>query len=303
VEHIELQFGALVFANLGNIVPLRNGFVSYYNESAYGANYGLLLISPEGKVVKKYDRRGNGPGEFNRISNIIVKGNSILVAEMGKPVIHVFDSDLNFVRDYRVKHSGKIFDLGKYIGVWSYNHIRERDVDKIYVISMYDSADFTFKGYAGNVDLVPDFVQYWGGIWNADKNAYALILPHRFQIYLLDSELKFKKKIISNPPGHVKHFTPWKKDKNHLNSEGFKWIQSWTKPFRLFYYNGKYLLISVFKRKQYLDVIDSNGKYIFSGIQLKEYCGYEFIKDGFMWLCKSDKEQSIFTLIKCKLKM
>jgi hypothetical protein len=301
LEKIELKFGELVFANIGTLFPLKNGFVSYYNESAYGSLYGLVLFSNDGNVIKKYDRRGNGPGEINRISNITVTGNSILVAEFGKPVIHVFDQQLNFVKDYRIKYAGKIYNLGKYVGIWTYNYTNKNNEDKIYVLSLYDSSTFEFQKYAGDVNEVPDFVQYWGGIWQSQKNTFALIFPHHYQVFLYDQHLKLKRKLIKRPPPHIKPFTPWKKNKKHLNNDGMKWIRSWTKPYSLFYYKGKYLLISIYQGDQFLDVIDESGKFLLSGYKLKDYSSINFIKDNFIWIKKTDKEQSKYTLVKTTL--
>lgn len=83
----------------------ENGYI-YLTDAL---DYSLKKFSPQGKLVKKVGRRGQGPGEFLAPREVQLLGNFVLVTDQNIRGIQVFDRDLNYVR--RIPFSNLILDM------------------------------------------------------------------------------------------------------------------------------------------------------------------------------------------------
>lgn len=67
----------------------------------------LFVFSPEGDVLAKAGREGDGPGEFNRPGGFVhLGGDTILVYDAGQMRFSLFDTDGNFLADHRLETPG-----------------------------------------------------------------------------------------------------------------------------------------------------------------------------------------------------
>ncbi|MGB9864192.1 MAG: 6-bladed beta-propeller [Candidatus Saccharicenans sp.] len=60
-------------------------------------DFSLKLFDPQGNLIKKTGRKGEGPGEFNFPVKINCYGDRLYVSELYRPGIKVFTKDLNYV--------------------------------------------------------------------------------------------------------------------------------------------------------------------------------------------------------------
>jgi len=104
VERIKLNLEKVVFAAAANIIVLPDGgFLVTIRESLYSDLFSLIKLSKNGDLLKIYDKHVNGPGYLQRVSNCLVKENSILVGEFNAPYIHEFSHNLDFIaRDFKI---------------------------------------------------------------------------------------------------------------------------------------------------------------------------------------------------------
>ena len=66
-------------------------------------NSRVAKIDKNGDWVKSWGERGNGPGQFNTPHSVAVDAkNQVYVADRGNARIQVFDSDGNFLRQFRI---------------------------------------------------------------------------------------------------------------------------------------------------------------------------------------------------------
>ncbi|HDJ23853.1 MAG TPA: 6-bladed beta-propeller [Candidatus Aminicenantes bacterium] len=72
-------------------------------------DYSLKKFSPQGKLVKKVGRRGQGPGEFLAPREVQLQGNYVLVTDQNIRGISVFDRELNYLR--RIPFPNLILDM------------------------------------------------------------------------------------------------------------------------------------------------------------------------------------------------
>ncbi|MFO7866760.1 MAG: hypothetical protein R6V02_08115 [Candidatus Aminicenantes bacterium] len=61
-------------------------------------DYSVKYFSPEGKLLKKSGRKGQGPGEFLAPRSLEITGDYVYVIDQYRLGIHVFDKDLEFER-------------------------------------------------------------------------------------------------------------------------------------------------------------------------------------------------------------
>jgi len=163
IEKIELKINDINIAHIVDIGILPDGFVIGINESAYGALCLLIKVKNDGSLVTVYNKRGNGPGELRDIENLYVKEDSILVAERISPYLHEFSYKLEFKTDHRLKHPGKVFKAGRYLGIWSINSTGKKKREQ-YILALYDKSTYEFKKLVFPIDEIPAYVQRWGGI-------------------------------------------------------------------------------------------------------------------------------------------
>jgi hypothetical protein len=303
VERIELKMGDVVFASVADARPLPDGFILIIDQSAFGDVYSIVKLSKKGELIRLYDKRGNGPGEIRRIDNIAVRKNSILVAESTAPFVHEYSHDLQFIKDHRVKKGGKIFLLGKFVGIWSTNFIKENNQDKSYILALYDSETFEFKRYAFEIPGAPAYVFSWGNVCELDNQTFAGIYSTRYQVHLFDSEFNRTKDLIKNIPKHIKKYYPWKQDPHKLDNTGIQWMHSWSKIYGVYYIKGTFIIKYMHDKKRYLDLVDGSGNIILAGFEEAKNSGIIFTQDSFVWWLESNDDKTKFFLVKTEFNL
>lgn len=298
IERVELKLDDVVFAEIYWVDAIPDGFVLVVSESAYGNNYEILKISRSGKFIKKYDKRGNGPGELRSIHNIIVLDKSILVPEKSAPYIHEFSHHLEFIRDHRIKTGGNGFLLGNYIGILSLNFKKENKKDKIFILALYDRNTFEFKKLAFEIPEVPAFVHLWGSFCRVDNNTIAGVYPILYSINLFDAEMNLKRVIKTEFPGHFKKYYPWKKSPSVVDESGIKWMHSWVKLHSVLYVNGKFIITYLQNKKCFYDIISIDGKSLVSTVELRKNRIYMFAEGPSIWRLEENDDGTKHTLVK-----
>jgi hypothetical protein len=261
----------------------------------------LLKFSKKGKLIGKYDRRGNGPGELRSVGNIIQLENSILISESSAPFVHEFSHDLKFVKDHRIKKGGKILDLGKYFGIWTLNYKKENNKDKAFILALYDRETFEFKKFAFEIPEVPAYVYTWGGICRVDENTFAGVHVTQYKIYLFDTDLQLKKSIFGDLPGYMKKYHPWKKSHSHADNTSVEWMHSWSKINSIFYYDGKFIVKHLLEKKRFLDIISLDGKPLLTNYQESKNSSIDSTADPYFWKLEWNDDKTQYYLVKTKL--
>jgi hypothetical protein len=304
VERVDLKLDKIIFAHINDYVVVPDGFIILIQETARGEYFSLVKLSKKGDVLRVYEKRGNGPGELRYIENLEAFGKSIFVGEMTAPYFHEFNHNLDFIADHRAKRGGKVMHVGNYIGIWADYIPRVNNVDKFYMLGLYDNKTYEFKKYAFEIPEIPALVQSWGGVRKIDENTYAGIYPTQYQIRLYDKELNFKKNLLKDVPGYIVKYSPWKQNPNDVTLDMQKWFKSWSKIESLFYADGKFLLRYMIGEEFFIDIFDKDGKKLVSQYKEPKNKHVNFAEGGFLWLLESydeDEDSPKNTLIKAKL--
>lgn len=61
----------------------------------------VFIISPKGKLIRKFGRTGQGPGEFTSVGHMFLVNKSLIFPEMGK--IHFFSLKGDLIKDVKLK--------------------------------------------------------------------------------------------------------------------------------------------------------------------------------------------------------
>lgn len=301
VDRVELDFGNVVFASISKIVPLPDGFVVLVNESAYSVRHTLVKLSKKGKLLNKYDRRGNGPGEIRSIGNIVQLENSILVSESSAPFVHEYSHDLKFVKDHRIKKGGKVLLPGKYIGIWTLNFKKENDKEKAFTLALYDRNTFEFKKFAFEIPEVPAYVFTWGGICRVDENTFAGVYVTQYKIYLFNSEMQLQKTMLGKAPSYIKKYRPWKKSHSHADNTSVEWLHSWSKINDLYYIDGKFVVSYMCEKRRFLDIISLEGETLVANYEESKNSSVIFTEGSFIWQLEWNDDKTTNYLVKTKL--
>jgi hypothetical protein len=302
IERIELKLDDIVFAKLVKLRPLPDGYVLILDQSQSNIQRLLVKIDKKGNYVCKFDKRGNGPGEIREIESMFVTEDSILVSEMTSPFIHKYSHNLEFLKDYRIKRWGIIYDIGKYVGIWAPYY---KD-NKTYTLALYDKDTLEFKRHVFEIDEVPMLTHYWGDICKTGGQSFAAIYPKDYQISQYDHEFNRKGIIIDKIPAHIRKYTSPKMDPQKVDHNTIKWFKSWTKMRALYFVDGKYILQYLDKDQMYLDIISVQGELIRAQYKMPERSDYSFSNGKFIWrllLENEDEEETKYTLIKEKLNL
>ncbi len=80
-----------------------------------GGNDRILTLSPEGDVIGQFGREGEGPGEFQRPTTVVVRNDTVVVSGRSDRV-HFFRSDGTVLATHRITVSDPEFRFGGGIG-------------------------------------------------------------------------------------------------------------------------------------------------------------------------------------------
>jgi hypothetical protein len=85
-----LDIGSDELSRIGQAIRLKDGRIIVAHDGAHE----ILIYSPRGELLRRFGRRGRGPGEFLEISQLlIIGGDSILVWDLNQNRISVFDTE------------------------------------------------------------------------------------------------------------------------------------------------------------------------------------------------------------------
>jgi DNA-binding beta-propeller fold protein YncE len=66
------------------------------------SNARIVKLGPNGKVIKTWDEKGSGPGEFNEPYGIALdSADRVFVADWANSLIQIFDPDGNFIAEWK----------------------------------------------------------------------------------------------------------------------------------------------------------------------------------------------------------
>jgi hypothetical protein len=68
-----------------------------------GGDWALREFSPQGKLVRRYGRKGKGPGEISYLYPLMRCGDSLVTNDIGESRLSVFDASGGFSRAFRIK--------------------------------------------------------------------------------------------------------------------------------------------------------------------------------------------------------
>lgn len=74
----------------------------YENKLYIGNTDEIIVISLQDNHIKRFGRRGQGPGEFRMIARIGVSETNIFVADVPNGRVHIFDKRFNYIRSLPV---------------------------------------------------------------------------------------------------------------------------------------------------------------------------------------------------------
>lgn len=268
IHRIPLQLDSLVFNEIVDLDPVKDGYILVLRRSAWGKADLIVKVNLRGELLSQYTKRGYGPGEIGNIGNVIVHDNRVYAIELTSPSIHCFDQHLKFVEDFRVKTGGKLIQLQEDIGVWQLATKNENDENKHYLVALYDSKTVDFKRYAFSVKEPPSYVHTWGGICRIDKDTYAGIYSNEYVIRVLNAQLERTKTIANVPANIKKRYYPVSNDPHTLTNTGVKWLKSWTKMKSIFYLNGMLVLTTSTGNDSEIDICTVGGNIIRSGCKM-----------------------------------
>jgi len=285
VNRIELKLDQPYY-RMADLKVLEDGFVLILDEAArsFRSYPTIIKTDKDGNIVKKYNKRGYGPGELRRTGKIAADENSIWVSEQNEPWIHEFTHSLEFKKDYKIKNRGNIvINNSKFIGIWSTAYRK----DGVYMIQLYDKKNLEFKKLAFKIEEknIPHFVSTWGGICEVDTNTYAGIYCTEFQIRIFDGDFELKNILLKKTPKYVKKYFPWKKGEI-FNTESREWMKNWTKMHSIFFIDNHFIVVYMYKEQLYLDVIDKYGNVKYSNYKMPENFGYYTSEGNYLWKAK-----------------
>ena len=301
VDAVKVNLDDVLHSTVSDVEQLPDGFLFSLKR---GRNNNLLVkVDKNGNVTKIYDKPGNGPGELRHIFNIVAYRNSIYAIEGKSPFIHEYTNDLKFKKDYRINAWGRLYMLGKYAGIWRPSTYDDKS-EEIYTLALHDPKDFTFKRNVFRVKEVPAFFTYWGDVCVIDENTIAGVYSTEYQIRIFDGDLKFQKNLIEKTPDHIKKYVPYKGNIHVVGKEAQEWTLTWSVMSRLHYVDKMFILFYKMNTDFFLDIIDKNGKILYT--QYKEKKGFHIVfseDQKYIWRLKVEEgdESNKYTLVKQKL--
>lgn len=117
------------FGNVGGLSIDKNGDI-YFTENAIGH---IAMISKDGSLKNLISRKGNGPGEFQRVSNMLLDEN----------VLYVFDDQLSKIMTFDYK-SGRLLEEIKLTSQFQFpNGFYKYDSNFLFIGYLLRSDDFS----------------------------------------------------------------------------------------------------------------------------------------------------------------
>lgn len=238
------------------IIPLYNIFKNW-NKKWYVCSLAqIFLFDKNGKYIKKFGRKGEGPGEFTSINEIIkTKNGNILIFDPFMDRITVVDSELNYIKTINgiIGTYETFFAIGDKYCFYNRNLFENNNT-----VFIYDSSFKLIKS------IVPfpynSVVQvYWGGSRNMvfANDLNKLIVTHLFDPVIKIVDLNNWDNITQIPL----NFPYWTTIKEteirkvfpHISTPPhnlYKFLKDKTVLWQMYYLKNGLLLIKYRKKKE-----------------------------------------------------
>jgi hypothetical protein len=245
--------------------------------------YGHLIfkVNRQGGIVKSMTSNGSGPGVVQSIRNISVADDRVYVAESMKPVLHIYDLDLNHIRDVKLQSGGHILvNNTRYVGIWRTVY----GSGGAHMLSLYAKPDLepVKRIFPYRVKDQAYLVQQWGGAASGPGNTIAGILVHDYRPRLYDPENETYRDLVKIKPTHIVAM-PWlpKQESEMRPKDDRDWLSSWHIVHGLYFSEGRFVVSWRWREQYYFDVINQSGEFLARKI-LSETPVLD-LRDGYLW--------------------
>lgn len=260
-KSIVLDIGDYFFHDLGHLAV--DGDRIYATPSSKpGIPKSVLMVwNHRGEQIKVLDDPGQGPGNLNSARSLSIHGDQVIVAEFSKPLLHIYNRDLEHVADKKTKVRGKvIYHDANYIGVWG-THFHNGDR---YLVALYDQKDFSEPRYLfplKDKEINP-MVASWGDATKLEPGKLIGSAVHPYQLVTYDLSGKRVDAYPLRPPAHNPPFTPFKESPNGEASfeELDAWSASWAIIDAVHTSDDMVLMALRLGKEKYLDIWSKDGK-------------------------------------------
>jgi len=264
-SRVNLQLGkefVLGFSSL-LVAPDKSIYISTFANRS-GSQATLYRLDKEGKPSATYSQRGQGPGEFRGQITLALHKDRLYAAERTNRVIHVFDTDLNFIREIKTDMVGIIkFANENYVGVW--NPVKKPG-NLCFMASAYplktEGAPHLFV--ERKTDEIPLLIQAWGDVIELEGGGYAAILGNHYKIQVFDEKFEQEGVVVEHEPGHIVPFSPYKGDRKLIGREAFDWMYTFTKIYKLLQDGDRFIVVHGVQKKdaKFVDIVNFQGEFL-----------------------------------------
>jgi len=301
VSEIQLDFQGKLILGISSFFPSEDNrwYVSAF-ERMDGGSVTLYRFNQDGEIEKEFGKHGQGPGELRGSIGMVRHKDFIYAAEGTHRVIHVYDLDLNHIRDIKTTMVGKVkLATDDYVGIWYPNPTGADVSHMVTAIPLRD--DLEKKSFVViEKDRVPILVQSWGDIIELPDGRFASVLGNQYRVRLHNADFSLEKTLISTTPAHVTPYRAFKGDTKIIGQEAFDWMWSFTKYTKILY-DGSHLIVIHLKEKDrgnFADFIDLNGKFHRRNVPIGNRIPRRWVGDMITRLGSKDEgEETTFTII------
>ena len=241
----------------------------------------IFKINRQGNILKKMTRNGSGPGEIESIRNISLADGRVYVAESLRPILHIYDLNLNYIRDVKLHSGGTILvNDEQFLGIWRTVYGR----GGAHMLTLYAKPDF--KPYKRVFPyLAKDqayLVQQWGGATSGSGNAIAGVLVHDYRIRIFNPQDESYRYLFTAEPSHILPKPKLPKKEIDMRPEDDKaWLSRWHIVHGLYFSEGLFVVTWRYKDQYFFDVIHEHGEFVakklLSGTPILDF------EDGRLW--------------------
>jgi len=271
ISKTELDFGGRFVLGISSFVPGEgeHWFVSAFDRMD-GGSVTLYRFDESGNIEKEYGERGQGPGELRGSIELMRYDNRIYAAESTHRVIHVYNTELEHIRDIKTTMVGRIKIVTEdYVGIWYPVPAGPNISNMVTAVPLKENLERkTFVSIQR--DKIPILIHTWGDIINLPDGRFASVLGNQYIVRVYNSDFSLEKTLVNHSPGHITPYYAFKGDTKVIGPEAFDWMWSFTK-FNKILYNGTNFIVIHQKGKDegnYADFIDESGKIIERNISI-----------------------------------
>jgi len=285
-QRVLLQLGEEIYPHVSSASLEKNTLVLVLNGSSYGFDPTLVVLDKKGRLQNKYDAKGNGPGHLAAIGRVSLFQSVIYAPEVFKPIIHTYNAELRFIKDYRVEVSGHIVLNNKqYLGIWGEHHRN----GKVFMVGLYRKGDFALEHVLFPKEDDVAILGNWGGACFVDENQIAAIFDKPYKVHVHNLSTGKTRGFPKLQPAHIPDYTPWKKSRNIVNATDVDaWTSSWAPIDNFWRYRGHYMIGYKLEGKEYFDIMSDKGHLL---LKKQPRGRLLFVNDEGAWLAEKEENE------------